>query len=100
MIEAKCPNCGAFMNLGPTNGVAVCDFCGSKIIIDEAAASQDMRLKSQTEAKARNTQIEIERAKEMSVLETKKKVVDTVLNNPKETLEVADKVVSILKKLW
>ena len=100
MIEAKCPNCGAFMTIGPSNGMALCEFCGSKIIIDEKAASRDMQLKSETEANARNTQIEIERAKEMSVLETKKKVIDTVLNNPKETLEVADKVATILKKFW
>ncbi|MBR1796920.1 MAG: hypothetical protein IJ757_02765 [Clostridiales bacterium] len=100
MIEIKCPNCGAFMNIGTINGVAVCEFCGSKIIFDEKAASQDMRLKSRSEAKARDAQIEIERAKELSVLETKKKVINTVLNNPKETLEVADKVASILKKFW
>ena len=100
MTEVKCPNCGAFMSIGASNGVALCEFCGSRIIIDEKAASQDMLLKSQSEAKARNTQIEIDRAKELSALETKKKVIDTVLNNPKETLEVADKVASILKKLW
>lgn len=53
LIETKCPNCGAEMEIVLEQGSVVCPYCGSNMMIEQGTAESAAPVQDKKQAKAK-----------------------------------------------
>lgn len=69
---AVCPHCGATVTIGENISHITCSYCGSDILIDDAASETDRVLQAHSNARRRDYQTQLEYEKQKSDLEYEK----------------------------
>lgn len=63
VIDVKCPHCGGELRIGEDRRECFCEYCGSKLFIDDGIARQEVIIKD--EAKLRELQMEEDSARKL-----------------------------------
>ena len=63
VIDVKCPHCGGEIHIGEDRRECFCEFCGSKLFIDDGVARQEVIIRD--EAKIKELQIEEDRRRKI-----------------------------------
>ena len=51
LVAAKCPSCGASLNVNPKQETAKCEYCNQTILIDDAMAKYKLEISGSVEIK-------------------------------------------------
>ena len=86
--EMKCPACGAPIALDDKAGAVVCEYCGTKVFIDDEIYKYHRKLKAESEAKERQVRVIYELQKENEGYEMRRKAL-RILNEKPIELSVA-----------
>lgn len=92
----KCPNCDATLTFEDSVSILTCNYCGSTIMIDDKAAEADRELIARSQARQRDAEIETERARNLSEIDEKEKIIDALTQNPSATLGIVKTVLDII----
>lgn len=86
--EMKCPACGAPIELNEGIEAVICEYCGTKIFVDDEFYKYHRILKAQVEAKHREAKDQFELEKEKEAFENRRDVINTYRQKPIEATAV------------
>ena len=92
--EMKCPACGAPISLDEGIEAVICEYCGTKVFVDDEIYKYHRILKAKSEAKQREAKAQFELEKEKEIFNDRRKVVNILSERPIECIAV------ILCTIW
>ncbi len=95
----KCPNCQADVRYLDNTDKLTCGYCGADVVIDDEATALNRILMAKTNAKQRDTQINMEYEKHQQTIQAKNEIKNFVLKNPVFSLVVVFVVIFALSRI-
>ena len=98
VIDVKCPHCGGEIHIADNRKECFCEFCGSKLLIDDGIARQEVIIRDEAKLKELEMEEESARKLEERLIEVRKLQAEAKKRKPLDWFFIIGSIVLIA--LW